>query len=277
MRILENIDDFNKFLKKYNKTGYVSKNSIKKLDSSDMKFNHFQELQNQISEYINFFNNGELEILLDMFLDLYDKYPINSNKTQIEYELEVTLDYEYRKYSNEDNRIIISDNHYKYDIQSPNVPNKVIYNTQNILQLITDNIENQRNSKIKEIESDIKNPIQKSQYYRQGVTDKENKNKLNKVINGNPFKNMRIVPNIKLEFYFDWENSNDGWIDIEYRSDRHNEISQTIRNCELDLKEIMERYFMYLGYPGLKASIYREHNSGQGSPYIRFRSIISSF
>lgn len=68
------VGNFNTFIKKYNKSNYVSKKEIKKFNNSDIKFDYFKELENKVEKYLDFISCNDINILEDILLDIRDDF-----------------------------------------------------------------------------------------------------------------------------------------------------------------------------------------------------------
>lgn len=55
------IEKYREFAKKYKKTGYISKGSIKKLEEMGIKASEFQKMCGCISKYVKFLERTDFE------------------------------------------------------------------------------------------------------------------------------------------------------------------------------------------------------------------------
>ena len=81
---MENIDKFNDFLDKYNKTGYISKKSEETIQQFNilsklgLSKKSIDELNKNIDIARDFFKSQDFEVLRDLLHDITDIYPLLS-------------------------------------------------------------------------------------------------------------------------------------------------------------------------------------------------------
>jgi hypothetical protein len=81
------LDKYKNFLDKYQKTGYISTTSIKKLKEWGLDIKDFSHIENQVVRSLDFFRSGDKDLFFDYFMDIKDKYPYIS--TYFYYSLDV--------------------------------------------------------------------------------------------------------------------------------------------------------------------------------------------
>lgn len=250
------IGDFKTFINKYNKSGgYVSKTDIKRMDASDIKFEYFKNIEKSVDKCMSFFNRNDFELLEDLLQEVYDECPfLNRDKTYKYFELNCSTDRwnhnSFRFCASEDKFSISSREHFK-------VSSKDI-----IIDTIVSRAELDIKQKIdKETEDVIKDRSARSIRRNRPGIKSYSELKLDELKKLNPFKNMKISPELCIDFasVVNFDNYNDedfvpGW-NGSFGSQR--QIDERIRGEEI-MKHTtgqLSRYFSTIGHDGIKFEI----------------------
>ena len=184
------------FIKRYQKTSYVSKNKKKLLDDVGLPFKDFNNLFNKIRNILDFFKSNNMSIFEDIFDSENDDYI--GFKFLLQYKIAVKikgigLSHDTTSY------IEISDigdmefYHWRADDSRSN-----IYPTNNIekdefyvIESILKSVIGHKETSILKANDMIKNdPMNK----RAGIKDIFGKDTLNRILIGNPFRKLEIYP-----------------------------------------------------------------------------------
>ena len=77
-----NIDDYEDFISKWKKSGgYISRNTIKKMDEIGIKHEYFNKIKDDIDKCYSFFDKNDIELLSDLMLDAFDEVPSISQES----------------------------------------------------------------------------------------------------------------------------------------------------------------------------------------------------
>jgi len=73
-----NLDDYEDFISKWKKSGgYISRNTVKKMDEIGIKHEYFSKVKNDIDRCYSFFGKNDIELLSDLMLEAFDEVPSN--------------------------------------------------------------------------------------------------------------------------------------------------------------------------------------------------------
>lgn len=238
------IGDFKSFINKYKKSGgYISKNDIKRLDASDVKYEYFKNIETSINNCIRFFNNNDFDLLEDILLDVYDECPFLDRTGTFKY---FALKCTNKNYWNnnsiefivsEDDKGLASRDHVKLSSKD------VILDT-----LVNKSIENIQ----KQIEKQ-KDSLKTDQSGRPGK-DPISLMTIRELVKTNPFRKVEISPIIEIDFKSrnTWEDDEDWDDDGGWNSPRKQAERERSDKIIKFSTEALNRYFSAIGYDGIK-------------------------
>lgn len=77
-----NLDDYEDFISKWKKSGgYISRNTVKKMDEIGIKHEYFSKVKNDIDRCYSFFGKNDIELLSDLMLEVFDEVPSISQES----------------------------------------------------------------------------------------------------------------------------------------------------------------------------------------------------
>jgi hypothetical protein len=260
------IGDFKTFLDKYRKKGYISKTDMKRMDSTDLKSEYFNRINNKVDSCLEFFNRNDFDLLSDLLLDVYDEFPtINSSK--VNYSFSLSIEDKTTTSNTFTIPVSIMTGAYSYDpsFWDPSV-NKYHTNLrgkEDLIDGIISRIVDNRKRSISEEEERKKKQIER----RPGVRDFWSSYQLRNLTNKNPYQNLIINPVLTFDIKLDSD------MDYGWGTPGANEKYEMIRQFEKLSEPQMKRYFSAIGYD----SYFRVSNDGNYSnnQFLRFNISLS--
>lgn len=247
------------FIKRYQKTSYISKSKKKLLDDVGLPFKDFNSLFNKIKNSLDFFKSNDISIFEDIFDSENDDYI--GFKFLLQYKIVakikgIGLSHDTTSY------IEISDigdmefYHWRSCDSKPN-----IYPTNNIekdefyvIESILKSIIRHKETSILTANDTIKNHTMNK---RAGIKDIIGKDTLNRILTGNPFKRLEIYPIFDISVCGEpYETSHDD-DNAERWSDRwtYKVGHKKTEDIEKLLKLCMDRYLSIINPLPYKSSI----------------------
>lgn len=231
------IGNFDTFIKKYNKTNYVSKREIKKFNSSDIKFDYFKELENQVEKCIDFISNNDMDILDDILLDIRDdfSFEIDHRFFKLKYKDGSYWDSNDMNIYLKPEETSIDD---KYDIMNKIITG-IAKSREILIHTTKEKILNKSGEKY-------------DRYY--------NKTKLASMGGKNPFSKIKVSPRLEIEADLLFYNNN--YWGLENSEERREIIERNYKimdDFQKALKSCVLRYLDAIGYQNVKFSLYVSH------------------
>jgi hypothetical protein len=227
IEIFEAIDikKYNEFIKKYNKTGYISTKSSKILKEIGLDVN-FKKIQDKIRDCFNFYSKQDIPLLEDLLLHLKDDTPIHMEIGNIS--LSMNISPSTRKYDSLNPFDILI-----YD-------KTLLKNEKAVIDDIIQRVEDIRYAKEVEYERREREDINK----RPGVRNYSTL-QLNSVRIGNYYQKIEIKPEINIQFTFsELFNPDRGWPMSEETKERYKIYDDIVKYLKEDT---IDRYFRAIG------------------------------
>jgi hypothetical protein len=252
------LDKYKDFLDKYQKTGYISTTSIKKLKELDLDIKDFYHVENQVIKSLDFFRSGDKDLFFDYFMDIKDKYPDIS--AYFYYSLDVRPKSAVKWSTSLDKfNIVVS-------MDDNNLPSKdftkIDTNTGVIDKVIT-GIEASRQREVEKRKEEI-DSLKKR---RPGAEDDWIKGYMLRAKSENFIENCTISPIINLQVFLNLHDD-DNWYNLE-DGDYNNSLKEmrkvAIDDIGSDLNSILKTYFSAIGQPNINYKIEKK-----GSGWMRF-------
>jgi hypothetical protein len=253
LRRFEELDlgKYKNFLDKYQKTGYISTSSIKKLKEWGLDIKDFSHVEKQVVKSLDFFRDGDVHLFNDHFMEITDKYPDISS--HFYYSLDVTPKSSASRYSSLDKfNIVVS-------MGETNLPSKSVFEVDtniSVIDKVVSGIEDVRKKEIEKRKEQMDNHIKR----RPGADDWWAKGYLLRAKSDNFIENCIISPIIHLQLFLNlhddnyWYNLEDG----EYE-DYNNSLKEmrkvVVDDIESDLNSILKTYFSSIGHPNINSKI----------------------
>lgn len=227
IEIFEAIDikKYNEFIKKYNKTGYISTKSSKILKEIGLDVN-FKKIEDKIKDCFNFYSKQDIPLLKDLLLHLKDDTPIHMEIGNISLSMHISPSTRNRDSLNPFDILI-------YD-------KKLLKNEKEVIDDIIQRVENIRYAKEIEYERREREDMNK----RPGVRNYSTL-QLNSVRIGNYYQKIEIKPEINIQFTFsELLNPEYGWPMSEEKKERY-KIYENIKDYLRE--DTIDRYFRAIG------------------------------
>jgi hypothetical protein len=245
------LDKYKNFLDKYQKTGYISTSSIKKLKEWGLDIKDFSHVENQVVKSLDFFRDGDVHLFNDYFMEVKDKYPDISS--YFYYSLDVTPKSSASRYSPLDKfNIIVS-------MDENNLPSKSTFKVDtniSVIDKVVSGIEDVRKKEIEKRKEQMDNHIKK----RPGADDWWAKGYFLRAKSGNFIENCTISPIIHLQLFLHLHDDN-SWYNLEdgEYEDYNNSLKEmrkvVVDDIESDLNSILKTYFSSIGHPNINYKI----------------------
>lgn len=243
------VGNFKTFLDKYRKKGYISRTDMKRMDSTDLKSEYFNRINNRVESCINFFNNTDFDLLSDLMIDVYDEFPtIDSLKVNYHFNILV-----------EDKTTISSITNipvsimgigpYSFDSRfwDPNVNkyHRELRSKEDIIESIISIVES-RKRQMANAEETKKREFEK----RPGFKDPWSSYQLKTLTYKNPYQNLIINPVLTLDIRLDGETSSNPYSDMDFGwgTPGANEKYQIMADFKKMAEPQLKRYFSAIGY-----------------------------
>lgn len=239
-----NLDKYRNFLDKYQKSGYISISSIKKLKEWGLDIKDFSRVENQVVKSLDFFRSGDKDLFFDYFMDIKDKYPYLS--TYFYYSLDVYPKSAVKWSTKLDKfNIIVS-------MDDKNLPSLDFVSVDTNVSVIDKIISGIENSRQKEIEN-RKEQMDSFKKKRPGADDHWAKDYMLRAKSENFIENCTISPIINLKIFLHL-NDDDHYYNLgedEWESyDKYlKELRKTVvEDIEVSLNDVLKSYFYAIGY-----------------------------
>lgn len=227
------IEKYQSFIKKYKKTRYISKNSIKSLKDFGIKEDTFYKMEKRVSECYKLFNSQDNALLYDLFLYASDEFKAKINNSQ--YLLQVELKWPlsgFNKYLGKNNSIVYDPKDLDDEIE--------------VVDDIIKGINSKLNERIKKIKDDDNND--------KFLNTAWSRYELRTIKEMNIFNKAKIYPLLYWKIDFDDE------ID-EFTDDNKQVFLKKGRSLKSFLsEEIINRYFSAIGYDNMDFEIQESNN-----------------
>lgn len=257
------IGDFKTFLDKYKKKGYISRTDMKRMDSTDLKSEYFNRIDNRIGKCFEFFNNNDFDLLSDLMIDVYDEFPtIDSSKVNYSFSLSIEDKTTVSSTFNIPVSIVSTpnwDSNSSFWDPSVNKYHTNLRSKEDLIDSIISRIVDTRKTSIADQEERKRKQSEK----RPGAIDPWSSYQLRNLINKNPYQNLIINPVLTFDMILDSDVEDYAW-----GTPGANEKYELIRQFEKLSEPQMKRYFSAIGYD----SYFRISNDGTYSHnrFLRF-------
>lgn len=241
-----NIDDFNYFLKKYQKSGYISTTSKNRLKDLGLSTEIFSKLEKRVKDIMAFIRDNDKDIFYDYFQEIRDIYPQISE--YFHFRVNVSPISNTRHVSNLDdfNFIVSLDEN-----NLPSLSGTKIDSDSNVLSFIVSKIEENRQKKIDEYQELSDSMLKK----RPGAYDWWARYKLDQ-LNADFIENCKIYPAIGLKIFLHSDNHDYYPEDYnEYYKNLKESNKQIVDKIKDILGEILVSYLSSIGYAGVNFEI----------------------
>jgi hypothetical protein len=239
-----NLDKYKNFLNKYQKSGYISISSIKKLKEWGLDIKDFSRVENQVVKSLDFFRSGDKDLFFDYFMDIKDKYPDIS--TYFYYSLDVYPKSAVKWSTSLDKfNIIVS-------MDDKNLPSKDLVKVDTNTSVIDKVISGVEDSRQKEVEK-RKEQMDSFKKKRPGAEDDWVKGYMLRAKSENFIENCTISPIINLQVFLHL-NDDDHYYNLgedEWESyDKYLKESRktVVEDIEVSLNDVLKSYFYSIGY-----------------------------
>jgi len=241
------LDKYKNFLNKYQKSGYISISSVKKLKEWGLDIRDFSHVENQVINSLDFFRAGDRDLFLDYFTEIKDKYPDISS--YFYYSLDVFPKGSKDRYSRD-----LSKFDFVVSMDEQNLPSFDGLNIDNNISVIDKVI-----SGIEKARKDI---------YKKGKDLMDNKTGFSDIYfaksylrsgSSNQIENCKISPVISIKIFLHTYDD-DSWINHMDDYENYNKFikekrKEAVNDIELDLDRIFKSYFYSIGYPNINYKI----------------------
>lgn len=241
-----NIDDFNSFLKKYQKSGYISTTSKNRLKDLGLSTEIFSKLEKRVKDIMVFIRDNDKDIFYDYFQEIKDIYPQISE--YLHFRVNVSPISNTRHVSNLDdfNFIVSLDEN-----NLPSLSGTKIDSDSNVLSFIVSKIEENRQKEIDKYKELSDSMLKK----RPGAYDWWAIYKLDK-LNADFIEKCKIYPAIGLKIFLHSE-------EHDYYPEDYNEYYKNLKESNKQivdkikdiLGEILVSYLSSIGYAGVNFEI----------------------
>ena len=238
-----NIDNFNSFLKKYQKSGYISSISKDRLKDSGINAEVFSKLENKVKNVMNFIRDNDIETFFDYFQEVRDMYPHISEYFHFKVGVSPVSSKDYNKL--DDFNILVSLD----ESGLPSYSGRSIDSDINVISHIVSKIEESKKKEVDKYEEMSNNLRLK----RPGAYDWWLRWKLDK-LKEDFIENCRIYPIISLKIFLNSENYDeylyldDGEDYSDYAKRKKESNTQIVQNIEETLKILLTSYLVSIGY-----------------------------
>lgn len=251
---LLDLDKYRNFLKKYQKTGYISTSSVKKLKEWGLDIRDFSHVENQVINCLDFFRVGDRDLFSDYFIEIKDKYPDISYYLYYSLNVEPLGSTHWSTYSvtlDKFNFIVSVDEKNLPSMSGPNIDNNI-----NVIDKVISGIEDSR-KKIYQKGKDMLsgNVVNKTSF------DTFFAKSYLKSGSSNQIENCKILPVISIKIFLNtydddaWVNHQDDYENYyKFIKDKRKEAANDIK---LNLDTIFKSYFYSIGYPNINYKIER--------------------
>jgi hypothetical protein len=238
-----NIDNFNSFLKKYQKSGYISSISKDRLKDSGINAEIFSKLENKVKNVMNFIRDNDIETFFDYFQEVRDMYPHISEYLHFKVGVSPVSSKDSNKL--DDFNILVSLD----ESGLPSLSGKSIDSDINVISHIVLKIEESKKKEVDKYEEMSNNFRLK----RPGAYDWWSKWKLDK-LKEDFIENCKIYPIISLKIflhtgdYDDYLYLDDDEDYSDYAKRKKESNTQIVQNIEETLKTLLTSYLGSIGY-----------------------------
>lgn len=245
------LDKYKNFLDKYQKTGYISTTSIKKLKEWGLDIKDFSHIENQVVRSLDFFRSGDKDLFFDYFMDIKDKYPDISS--YFYYSLDVTPKSAVKWSSSLDKfNIVVS-------MDGNNLPSKdftKIDTNTSVIDKVISGIEGARQKEIEKRKEQMDSFMKR----RPGADDDWVKGSYLRAKSENFIENCTISTIINLQVFLhldDYDHYyNLGEDEWESYDKYLKELRKTVvDDIEVSLNDVLKSYFYAIGYHNLTFKI----------------------
>lgn len=261
------VGNFKTFLDKYRKKGYISRTDMKRMDSTDLKSEYFNRINNRVESCINFFNNTDFDLLSDLMIDVYDEFPtIDSLKVNYHFNILVEDKTTISSITNIPVSIMaISPYSFDSSFWDPNVNkyHRELRSKEDIIESIINNIVESRKRQMADAEETKKKEFEK----RPGFRDPWSSYQLKTLSYKNPYQNLIINPVLTLDIKLDSD------MDFGWGTPGANEKYQMMADFKKIAEPQLKRYFSAIGYDSY-FSISSDANYSNNK-FLRFNIAVS--
>jgi hypothetical protein len=250
------LDKYKNFLNKYQKSGYISISSVKKLKEWGLDIRDFSHVENQVINSLDFFRAGDRDLFLDYFLEIKDKYPDISS--YFYYSLDVFPKGSKDRYSRDLDKF-----NFVVSMNEQNLPSFDGLNIDNNISVIDKVI-----SGIEKSKKDI---------YKKGKDLMDNKTSFFDIYFAksylrsgslNQIENCKISPVISIKIFLHTDDD-DAWMNHMDDYENYNKFikekrKEAVNDIELDLDRIFKSYFYSIGYPNINYKIEKRGYGWEG-------------
>jgi hypothetical protein len=248
------VEDFNSFLKKYQKSGYISTISKYKLKDLGILPDVFSKLESKVKDVMSFIRDNDRDIFFDYFQEIRDIYPQITEYFHFKVGVKPFSDNRHVSSLDDFGFIVSLDNS-----GIPSFRGEAIDSDINVISNIVDRIEFNRLEKIKKYQDSYNKSVEK----RPGAYDWWSKYKLIE-LSADYIKKCEIYPVIGLKIFLNTDDYDDFlYTDEEYQDFSKRKIEsnrQIVRNIEDNLKIFLPSYLSTIGY----SSNFEIKKSGNG-------------
>lgn len=248
------LDKYKNFLDKYQKTGYISTSSVKKLSELGLDIKDFSHVEKQVIKSLDFFRDCDVKLFFDYFMEIKDKYPDIS--PYFYYSLDVLPKSGSSRSSTLDKfNIVVS-------MDENNLPSKSTIKVDTNISVIDKVISGIEDTRHKEIEK-RKEQMDSYMKKRPGAEDWWIKSYLIRAKSDNFIESCIVSPTIHLQLFLNlhddnyWYNLENGEYDNYYNSLKELR-KEVVGDIESDLNSILKSYFYSIGYPNITWKIDRK-------------------
>jgi hypothetical protein len=230
-------DLYRSFMDKYKKSGFISQKSIKNLNKMGIQHEYFERIQRDIKKCYNFFEANDFEILEDILQYAFDECPIPISVEFIWFSINIQPG----TWTFDDADVIVSED----DKNLSSKKHVKLTNEVDILDHIIGKIEDTQKRKIEDTQKRRDAEIEK----RPGVKDNYYTYNLRALKSEDPYKKMKIQPQISIQLKFDFTDTDVFMEDELWRKIRieRSDILYKFLNTLKD-DEIIGRYLRAIGY-----------------------------